>query len=82
MTEHYSSIMGSGATDRVPQDSISSLHCVVHTAHLVSVANLLRVPSIPLSFSLTNSTDPNTSTSGTPLLTGLQVDIEPLTSTL
>ncbi|KAK4827142.1 LOW QUALITY PROTEIN: hypothetical protein QYF61_014736 [Mycteria americana] len=52
---------------------------------LVLLADLLRVHSIPLSMSLTkmlNSAGPNTDPWGTPLITGLHLDIEPLTATL
>ena len=52
---------------------------------LVSSANLLRVHLIPLSMSLMkklNSTGPNMDPQGTPLVTNLHLDIEPLTTTL
>ncbi|KAK4814241.1 LOW QUALITY PROTEIN: hypothetical protein QYF61_012737 [Mycteria americana] len=52
---------------------------------LVSSANLLRVHSISLSMSLMkilNSTGPSTDPCGTPPITDLHLDIEPLTATL
>ncbi|KAK4810855.1 hypothetical protein QYF61_008827 [Mycteria americana] len=53
--------------------------------NLVSSANLLRVHSIPSSRSLIkilNKTDPNTEPWGTPLVTGRQLELTPLTTTL
>ena len=52
---------------------------------LVLYAHLLKVHSIPLSMSLTkmlNSIDPNTDPQGTPLVSSIHLDIEPLTTTL
>ncbi|KAK4807043.1 hypothetical protein QYF61_018384 [Mycteria americana] len=53
--------------------------------NLVSSANLLRVHSIPSSRSLIkilNRTGPNTEPWGTPLVTGHQLDLTPVTTTL
>ena len=60
---------------------------LVSLINLLSVALeiLLRVPSTPLSMLLTkmlNSTGPNTNSQGTLLVTGLYLDITPLTATL
>ena len=72
---------------RAPLDGIPSLQRVDHTTphSLVSLADVLRVHSIPLSVSLTkmlNSAGPNTGPRGTPLITRLHFDIEPSTATL
>ena len=65
---------------------VTSFFSSVSTAphSLVSSVNLLRVHSVPLSMLLTkrlNSTVPRTQPWGTPLVTGVHLDIEPLTAT-
>ena len=66
-------------------DGIPSLCAIDCTAQLGAVSKLLRVLLISLPVSLIKvlkSTTPKTDPQGTPLITSLHLDVEPLTTTL
>jgi len=69
----------------VPLDAIPPFYCVNGTTQLSATSKLLRVHSIPSLMSMMKmlkSTSPKTDPWGTPLMTSLHLDTQPLTATL
>jgi len=68
----------------IPVDGIPSFYCVNYTAHLGVISKLAEDahnPTMSLIKTLKN-TSPKSDPCGTPLITSLHLDTEPLTTTL
>jgi len=67
---------------QIPLDGILSFYCVNHTTQLGVISKLAEVPSSMSLIKMLESTGSKTDPWGTPLVSDLHLDIEPLTTTL